>query len=158
MEEPIPKLGTECNSAEKISLTKQQKYNLNKMICCTSKSSFLTLLLKYSAAAFCSELISLPWNGSEQHSESLFLFLVAQTGIPSCVLCSERNPRICIYFDSTERNSELCSLQQKGSEQNYWSLLLFLFHRTEFRVVFSSAEGFGTECRDFLFRGTTGIP
>ncbi len=29
---------------------------------------------------------------------------------------------------------------------------------TEFRVVFSSTEGFGTEFRDFLFRGTTGIP
>ncbi len=67
-------------------------------------------------------------------------------------------PRICIYFGSTERNSELCSLLQKGSEQNYGSLPLFLFHGTEFRVVFSSAEGFGTEFRDFLFRGTTGIP
>ena len=56
--------------------------------------------------------------------------------------------RICIYFGSTERNSELCSLPQKGSEQNYGSLLLFLFHGTEF--------GVGTEFRDFLFRGTTG--
>jgi hypothetical protein len=35
---------------------------------------------------------------------------------------------------------------------------LFLVHGTEFRVVFSSAEGFGTEFRDFLFRGTAGIP
>ncbi len=38
------------------------------------------------------------------------------------------------------------------------SLLLFMFHGTEFRDVFSSAEGFGTEFRDFLFRGTAGIP
>jgi hypothetical protein len=37
-------------------------------------------------------------------------------------------------------------------------LLLFLFHGTEFRVIFSSAEGFGTEFRDFLFRGRAGIP
>jgi hypothetical protein len=37
-------------------------------------------------------------------------------------------------------------------------LLLLLFHGAEFRVVFSSAEGFGTEFRDFLFRGTYGIP
>ncbi len=37
-------------------------------------------------------------------------------------------------------------------------LLLFLLHGTELRVVFFSAEGFGTEFRDFLFRGTTGIP
>ncbi len=57
-----------------------------------------------------------------------------------------------------ERNSELYSLPQKGSEQNYGILLLFLFHGTEFRVIFFSAEGFGTEFRDFLFRGTTGIP
>ncbi len=62
-------------------------------------------------------------------------------------------PRIC-----TERNSELCSLPQKSSEQNYGSLLLFLFHGTEFRVIFSSTEGFETEFRDFLFRRTTGIP
>jgi hypothetical protein len=61
-------------------------------------------------------------------------------------------------FGSTERNSGLCSLPQNGSEQNYGSLLRFLFHGTEFRVISSSAEGFGTEFRDFLFRGTTGIP
>ncbi len=66
--------------------------------------------------------------------------------------------RIFIYFGSTERNSELFSLPQKGSEHNYGSLLLFLFHGTEFRIVFSSEEGFGTAFRDFLFRGTTGIP
>jgi hypothetical protein len=34
----------------------------------------------------------------------------------------------------------------------------FLSHGTEFRVDFSSAEGFGTKFRDFLFRGTTEIP
>ncbi len=85
------------------------------------------------------------------------IFSVARKGIPVCVLFrgTVRNgiPRIC-----TERNSEWCSLLQKGSEQNYGSLLLFLFHGTEFRVIFSSAEGFGTEFWDFLFRGTTGIP
>jgi hypothetical protein len=61
-------------------------------------------------------------------------------------------------FCCTERNSELCSLPRKGSERNSENLLLFWFHGTEFRVVFSSAEGFGTEFRDFLFRGRTGIP
>jgi hypothetical protein len=93
---------------------------------------------------------------------SFSLFFVTRKGIPSCVLFRGivRNgiPRICFYFGSAERNSELCSHPQKGSEQNYGSLLLFLVHGTEFRVVFSSAEGFGTEFRDFLFRGTTGIP
>jgi hypothetical protein len=92
-----------------------------------------------------------------------FIYIcVARKGIPSCVLFRGivRNeiPRFCIYFGSTERNSELCSLPQKGSEQNNGILLLFLFYGTEFRVVFSSAEGFGTEFRDLLFRGTTGIP
>ena len=81
-----------------------------------------------------SELYSLPRNGSERNSENLHL------------------------YGFTERNSELCSLPQKGSEQNNGNLLLFLFHGTVFRVVFSSAEGFGTEFRDFLFRETTGIP
>jgi hypothetical protein len=61
-------------------------------------------------------------------------------------------------FYCTERNSELCSLPRNSSEQNYGSLLLFLFHGTEFRVVFSSVEGFRTEFRDFMFCGTTGIP
>ena len=46
----------------------------------------------------------------------------------------------------------------KGSEGNSESMLLFLVHGTEFRVVFSSAEGFGTDFRDFLFRGIAGIP
>ncbi len=33
-----------------------------------------------------------------------------------------------------------------------------MVYGTEFRVVFSSAEGFGTEFREYLFRGTVGIP
>ncbi len=72
-------------------------------------------------------MCSLPRNGSERNSENVHLQ----------------------YFGFTERNSELYSLPQKGSEQNYGILLLFLFHGTEFRVVFSSAEGFGTELYDF---------
>ena len=94
--------------------------------------------------------------------KSIFLFFVARKGIPNFVLFRGmvRNgiPRICFYFSSTERNSDLFSLPQKGSEQNYGSLFLFLVHGTEFRGVFSSAEGFGTEFRDFLFRGIAGIP
>jgi hypothetical protein len=45
-----------------------------------------------------------------------------------------------------------------GSERNSESLLLFFFYGTEYRVVFFSSEGFGTEFRGFLFRGTAGIP
>ncbi len=94
-------------------------------------------------------------------------------------------PKVCLYFCSMERNSELFSLPLKGLEGNSESLLLFLCHGMEFRVVFSSAErfgrefrefnsifgprngipsvfssaeGFGTEFREFLFHGTAGIP
>ncbi len=59
-------------------------------------------------------------------------------------------PRICIYIGSKEGNSELCSLPQKGSEQNYGSLFLF-GPRNGIPRVFSVF-------RDFLFRRTTGIP
>jgi hypothetical protein len=89
-------------------------------------------------------------------------FCSTRNGIPSGFLFRGmvRNgiPRVCFYFCSTERNSELFSLPRKGSELNSASMLLFLFHGTEFRVVFSSAEGFGTEFREFLFRRTAGIP
>jgi hypothetical protein len=83
-------------------------------------------------------------------------------------------------------SSELFSLPRNGSERHSESFFLFLFHGMEFRVVFSSAEWFGTEFREFasifvprnaiqscflfrgrarngnsesfLFRGTAGIP
>ncbi len=58
------------------------------------KSSFLTLFLKFWAAAFCVAQVSLPRNGSERNSDSL---------------------------------------------------LLYFFLGAEFRVVFSSAEGFERE-------------
>jgi hypothetical protein len=82
-------------------------------------------------------LLSLPRNGSERHSESLFLFFVARKGIPSCVLfrgmVQNGIPRICIYFGSMERS---------------------------FRVVFSFVEGFGTELWEFasIFVLPNGIP
>jgi hypothetical protein len=59
-----------------------------------------------------------------------------------------RISRICVYFWSKERISKLFSHLRKGLERNSESMLLFLFHGTEFRVVTSSAEGFGTEFRE----------
>jgi hypothetical protein len=82
---------------------------------------------------FCSELVSLPRKK------------MVQNGIP----------RVYFYFCCMERNFELCSLPRNGSERNSENLHLFWFHGTKFRV---SAEGLGTEFRDFPFRGTTGIP
>jgi hypothetical protein len=52
----------------------------------------------------------------------------------------------------------LLSLPLRSSEGNSESLLLFWFHGTEFGVVFSSVDGFGTEFRELSVRGTAGIP
>jgi hypothetical protein len=83
-----------------------------------------------------------------------------RNGILSCCLfrgmVGNRIPSVCLYYCSTKRNSELFSLPRNGSEQNSECLLLILFHGTEFRAVFFSAERFGME--NFLFRGTAGIP
>jgi hypothetical protein len=57
-------------------------------------------------------------------------------------------PTVCFYFCSMERNSDLFFLPRKGSEPNSESMLVFLFHVTEFCVFFSSAEGFGREFRE----------
>ncbi len=84
--------------------------------------------------------------------------------VPSCFLfrgmVRNKIPRVRFYFCSTEQNSELFSLLLKGFEGNSESLLLFQFHGTESRVIFSSAEGFGREFREFasIFGLRDGIP
>ncbi len=80
-----------------------------------------------------SSFFSAEWFGTEfRDFASIF---VPRNGISSCFLfrwgVRKGIPRDCFYF---------------------------LFNGTEFRILFSSAEGFGTEFRDFLFRGTAGIP
>jgi hypothetical protein len=59
-----------------------------------------------------------------------------------------------------ETEFRVVSLPRNGAERNSDSLFLFLFHGTEFRVVFSSAEGFGTEFREYAsnFVPRSGIP
>jgi hypothetical protein len=57
--------------------------------------------------------------------------------------------RVFYYFWFQGTELRVGSLPLNGLEQNSKCLLLFLFHRTEFRVVFSSAEWFGTEFREF---------
>jgi hypothetical protein len=93
-----------------------------------------------------------------------FFYFSSGNGIPSCFLFPWRVrkgiPRFYFYFCSTERNSDLFSLLLKVFGREFWNfeiMLLFLVHRMEFRVVFSFTEGFGTEFREFLFRGTAGI-
>jgi hypothetical protein len=62
----------------------------------------------------------------------------------------ERNSELfSLTRNGLEQSSELFSLPRNGLEQNSKSLLLFLFHGTEFRVVLSSAEWFRAEFREF---------
>jgi hypothetical protein len=76
---------------------------------------------------------SAEWFGTE-FREFVSIF-GSRNGIPSCFLFRGRVwngiPRVCFYFCSTERNSELLPLPRKGSERN---------------------------SERFLFRGTAGIP
>ncbi len=54
---------------------------LTKWYVHSSKVVFCAIILKFSVAAFCSELLSSPQNCSECHSESLLLFLFHGTEI-----------------------------------------------------------------------------
>ncbi len=60
---------------------------------------------------------------------------------------------------ASERNSELFSIPRNGSERNSESLLLILFHVTEFFEHFSPLRnGSERNFENFLFRGTAGVP
>jgi hypothetical protein len=76
--------------------------------------------------------------------QELSLWVLSETA--AAAFCSELFSHL---RNGSERNSELFSLPLKGSEGNSESLLLFLFRGTEFRVVFSSLEGFGREFQEF---------
>ncbi len=65
--------------------------------------------------------------------------------------------RVCFYFVPRYVILSCFFPPEKGSERNYGSLLLFLFHGMEFRVVFSSAERFGRNSKSFLFWGIARI-
>ncbi len=106
--------------------------------------------------------VPLQQNGSERNSYSLLLYFFHGTEFRVVYSAAAGFGRefweYASIFASMERNSKLFSLALKCSEGNSESSLLFVFNGTEFRVVFSSAEGFGKELRGFLFRGTAGIP
>ncbi len=61
--------GTE--SGKKLVLRNSSKITLQNDLSVHQKSPFLTLFLKYSAAAFCSELVSLPRFGSTVRNSEL---------------------------------------------------------------------------------------
>ncbi len=102
------------------------------------------------------------FSSAVRNSDSLLLYLFHGTEFRVVFSSAEGFGRefreYASIFVSTERNSELFSLPLKCSERNSERFLLFLLNGTEFRDVISSAEGFGTEFRGFLFRGTAGIP
>ncbi len=160
-EEPIPKLGMEWKGTEfreKINFngTVQYKYWTKYLLTRVVETNSYGIYKNFQFE-YCRRL------ALQRFVLSCFLFCgMVRNGIRSCFLfrwkVRKGIPRVCFYYCSTELNSELFSLPLKGSEGNSERLLLFLFCGTEFRDVFSSAEGFGTEFRDFLFRGTAGIP
>ncbi len=82
-----------------------------------------------------SESFSLPRNGFGMEFREFASIFVPRSGIPSCF-----------------------SLPQKGLERNSESLLLFLLHGTEFRVVSLLWKGSERNYERFLFRGTARIP
>ncbi len=115
---------------------------------------------KFLIVALCFEF-PLPRNGLERHSERC-LFFCSTERKPELFLFRGmvRNgiPRGYFYFWSTGRNSEFFLFCGRVRNEILIGYFYFLIHGTEFRLVFSSAEGFGTEFREFLFRGTAGIP
>jgi hypothetical protein len=62
---------------------------------------------------------------------------------------SERNSESLLLFLFHGTELRLVSLPRNSLEQNSKCLLLFLFHGMEFRAFFTSAERFGTEFREF---------
>ncbi len=89
---------------------------------------------------------------SERNSESLLLFLFHRTELLVVFSSAEWFGTEFQVFASicVLRNGiPSCFLPRNASEWNSESLLLFLFHGTEFRAFFSSAERFGTEFREF---------
>ena len=126
----IGPLGPEFQLRIRVQFYKTDKNDLSIL----QKSSFLTLFLNFGLPRLVLiSFFSAEWFGTEfRDFASIF---VPRNGISSQFLfrwgVRKGIPRDCFYF---------------------------LFNGTEFRVIFSSAEGFGTEFRDFLFRGTAGIP
>jgi hypothetical protein len=102
--------------------------------------------------------VSLPRNGSEWHSESLFLFFVARKGIPSCVLFPRMIwngiPRFASILFPRNRIPS-CVLFCRRVRNRIISVCFYFWF--EILSYFFFAERFGTEFRDFVFRGTTGI-
>ncbi len=93
--------------------------NLTKWFVLSSKVVFSNIILKFSAAAFCSELLSSLQNGSEWKVGIYFCSTERKSGLFS-LLRKDSNgiPRASFHFCSTEWNSELLSLPRKGSERN----------------------------------------
>ncbi len=112
---------------------------LTKWFVCTEKWSFLRLFIKFLAAAFWENYFIRNFPVPANRIESVFLPRNA----------SEQNSESCIYFCSTERDSEMFSLLRNGSMEFREFASIFVPYYTEFWAFISSAEGFGTEYREF---------
>ncbi len=78
-----------------------------------------------------------PDSGSDRDSDETFQ-ISRNLGLELDEFVCLLDPQL--WFCSPEQISELFSLPRNGSERNSASLFLFLFHGTEFRSFFSSAE------------------
>ncbi len=106
------------------------------MICPYLKSSLsLTLFWHFWLSHLEEVILKMKVSCSSKHNWERFFFRE---------MFLKKIPKVCLYFCSTERNSE--------------SLLLFLFHDTEFRAIFSSRICLQERnSESFLFRRTAGI-
>ncbi len=126
------------------SLTKAFHYS-------TQLLTFYLLLWNYllNLKMLNENLLKVPSLWLVEHSLAPTSIFVPLNRILSCFLfrriVRNRIPSACFYFCSSEQNSKLLSLLQNGSERYSESLLIFLFHGTEFRAFFSSEEWYGTE-------------
>jgi hypothetical protein len=129
--------GTEWNSAEKITFTKQQQNNLTKWFVCTSKVVFSDTIIEIFG---CRVLFWVGFSSTEWFGTAFREF-------------------ISIFWNSgKEFRAVFSSAEWFGTEIE--NLHLFWFPGTEFRVVFSSEEEFGTELWEFasIFVPRNGIP
>jgi hypothetical protein len=122
--------GTERNGIPRKNEVLRNSHRTASMITLTSN----TIIEILGCRVLCwAGFSSAEWFGTEFRQFASIFF--PRNGIPSCFLFRWRIRkgilRVCFYF---------------------------CFHGMEFRVVLSSSEGFGTEFRGFLFRGTAGIP
>ncbi len=92
-----------------------------------------------------SELLSLPRNGSERNFERL----LNHSTVKPKELPKDLEGKNLKLYHRYKYSTRMLIVFFCGIKYSFIYLLLILFHSTEFRAFFSSAERFGTEFREF---------